>query len=311
MSDPLSDVLSLLRVESTRSTRLEARGPWALSFPAHHHIVFGAVLEGGMILTLSDGAEPVTLAAGDCYLLTRGRPYRMGNGARVRAESGRAVFEQRLGDDGVVRYGEGPLGLVWAGGSFRLEAESGDFLLNFLPPIIHLPSGTIDGSPLRAAYGLIRAETADRKPGASAIAGSIANIFVVQMLRAFLERSDRPSGWLGAMSDQRIGRALIAIHRDYARPWTVEQLAGPWPRIIAHRLCRAFPDARRRGTAGISVGMAHGGGQGRDPERRASLGCRREDRLLLRRRVQCRLQARDRPEPGEISPSLRPITQGC
>jgi AraC-like DNA-binding protein len=226
MSDPLSDVLSLLRVESTRSTRLEARGPWALSFPAHHHIVFGAVLEGGMILTLGDGAGAVTLAAGDCYLLTRGRPYRMGNGARVRAESGRAVFEQRVGDDGVVRYGEGPLGLVWAGGSFRLEAESGDFLLNFLPPIIHLPSGSIDGSPLRAAYGLIRAETANRKPGASAIAGSIANIFMVQMLRAFLERSGRPSGWLGAVSDQRIGRALIAIHRDYARPWTVEQLAA-------------------------------------------------------------------------------------
>lgn len=226
MSDPLSEVLSLLRVESARSNRLEARGPWALTFPAHHHIVFGAVIDGGMTLTTGDHPEAVRLAAGDCYLLTRGQPYRMGSGGRVRAESGRTVFGQREDGDGVVRYGDGAVGVVWAGGSFRLDAESGDFLLNFLPPIIHLPSGSIDGSPLRAAYGLIRAETANRKPGAGAIAGSIANIFLVQMLRAYLERSDRPSGWLGAISDPRIGRALIAIHREYARHWTVEQLAG-------------------------------------------------------------------------------------
>lgn len=226
MSDPLSDVLSLLRVESTRAIRLEARGRWALTFPAHHHIVFGAVIEGGMSLTFADGTEPVTLAAGDCYLLTRGQPYRMGSGARVRADSGPAVFAPPLSDDGVVRYGSGELGLVWAGGSFRLDADSGDVLLQVLPPIIHLPSGSIDGSPLRAAYGLLRAETADRKPGAGAIAGSIANIFLVQMLRAHLARVERPRGWLGALADPRIGRALIAMHRDYARPWTVAELAS-------------------------------------------------------------------------------------
>jgi len=33
-------------------------------------------------------------------------------------------------------------------------------------------------------------------------------------------------GWLGALSDPRLGRALRAIHDDIARPWTVAQLAA-------------------------------------------------------------------------------------
>ncbi len=33
-------------------------------------------------------------------------------------------------------------------------------------------------------------------------------------------------GWLGALSDRRLGRVLRVIHGDIAQPWTVAQLAG-------------------------------------------------------------------------------------
>jgi AraC-like DNA-binding protein len=33
-------------------------------------------------------------------------------------------------------------------------------------------------------------------------------------------------GWLGALQDPRIGRAIALIHRDPSRPWTVASLAA-------------------------------------------------------------------------------------
>lgn len=44
--DPLSDILSLLKVEAILTARMEARGPWAMRFPSYKHIKFGTVLEG-------------------------------------------------------------------------------------------------------------------------------------------------------------------------------------------------------------------------------------------------------------------------
>jgi AraC-like DNA-binding protein len=225
MIDPLSDVLSLLRIDSALSARLEGRGSWSLAFPAYHQVLFGTVVEGSMFLMVDDPSTPIELHAGDCYLLTRGQSYRLANHPDTPAQNGRRVFDAR-GPDGIVRCGGGALNLIWAGGSFRLDDDSSDLLLDLLPPIINLPAGSVDHAPLRTALQLIAAETANTQPGAGAIAGSLANLVLVQMLRVYLKGTTRPPGWLGAIADDHIGNALAAVHKDYARHWTVEDLAN-------------------------------------------------------------------------------------
>jgi transcriptional regulator GlxA family with amidase domain len=37
--------------------------------------------------------------------------------------------------------------------------------------------------------------------------------------------SRKQTGWLGALRDQQIGRAIALVHRDPARNWTVASLA--------------------------------------------------------------------------------------
>ena len=47
-----------------------------------------------------------------------------------------------------------------------------------------------------------------------------------QTIRSWLERNeDRRPGWLGALSDSDIGRALVLIHHRAEEPWTVVSLA--------------------------------------------------------------------------------------
>ncbi|MDB5620070.1 AraC family transcriptional regulator [Tardiphaga sp.] len=226
MTDPLSGVLSLLRFDSALSARLEVRGNYSFLFPESHRIVFGTCIEGSMYLFLDGSPTPVQLHAGDCYLLTRVHQYRIASSLEATKELSRQEVDAIRQREGIVRCGEGKISLVWAGGSFTLNDESGDLLLDLLPPVIHLPAGSVDRGPLRAVFDLINAETAEVQPGANAIAGSFANIVLVQILRVYLKNTLRPPGWLGAIADPQIGRALAAMHKDYARHWTVEDLAS-------------------------------------------------------------------------------------
>lgn len=58
------------------------------------------------------------------------------------------------------------------------------------------------------------------------MADSIANIVLVNILRAHLAASPRSAGWPGALSVPRIGSAPGMVHEEIARRWKVEELAS-------------------------------------------------------------------------------------
>lgn len=50
---------------------------------------------------------------------------------------------------------------------------------------------------------------------------------LVQALRAYVsEYGDGSAGWIGALSDPQIGKALTLMHGDVAHGWTVGELAS-------------------------------------------------------------------------------------
>ena len=76
--DPLSDVLSLLKPRNYLSAGLEAGGDWAIQFPDQQAAIkCGAVVSGRCWLSVEGVADAVRLDAGDCFLLPRGRPFRL------------------------------------------------------------------------------------------------------------------------------------------------------------------------------------------------------------------------------------------
>jgi AraC-like DNA-binding protein len=49
---------------------------------------------------------------------------------------------------------------------------------------------------------------------------------VIQAIRAWIEQDPAAqTGWLGALRDRQLGRAITLIHREPARAWTVANLA--------------------------------------------------------------------------------------
>lgn len=227
--DPLSDVLSMLQVGSTLSSRLEAHGRWAFRYPAYaSHIKLGSVLAGRLQLQLA-GAAPVLMAEGDFYLLTNGQPFSAASvpPGGVEQEAGPAYRDHR-GADGVVRFGDPADGarVVLANGRFTFEGEIGELLLRHLPPLIHLRAADDGTEPLAGLLDLLRWEAGDARPGAVIAKANLAGLVLVQALRVYLATTPQPQGWLGAMGDARIGAALAALHGDLAGRWTVDSLAA-------------------------------------------------------------------------------------
>jgi AraC-like DNA-binding protein len=224
--DPLSDVLSMLKVSSALSTRFEGRSDWAFQFPGYAaQIKFGGVLAGRFWLSMKGMKAPVLLETGDFYLLTNGQPFRIGSDPDVPAQDVEA-FRAHREEDGVVRIGsEGAL-VSLASGSFVFDGEVSELLLRHVPPFIHLRASDPSTRPLAGLLDLLRWEVDATRPGALVASESLAALVLVQALRVFLSHAPQPEGWLGAMTDARVGGALSAMHGNLAQRWTVESLAS-------------------------------------------------------------------------------------
>lgn len=225
--DALSDVLSTLRVSSVLSSRFEGRGSWALRFPAYRHVKFGGVLSGRFYLWVV-GDEPVTLEEGDFYLLTNGQPFCLASQLSCLPGDGVATVRGKRGEDGVVRHycdGDGaPVSL--AGGRFTFENDVSDLLLRHLPPLIHLRAADVGSRALADVLSLLRLESSGLHLGGEVARSGLAALALVHVLRAYLGTVPQPTGWLGALSDSKVGRALSAMHAQPGARWTVASLAS-------------------------------------------------------------------------------------
>src|ERR1700755_1140751 len=91
--DPLTDVVAMLDAKVAESSRFEASGPWSLYIPGYRHVKVGAILSGQNWLMTGD-SEPIQLKAGDCYLLSSGRPFQAASDPRLEPRNGKALFEE-------------------------------------------------------------------------------------------------------------------------------------------------------------------------------------------------------------------------
>jgi AraC-like DNA-binding protein len=110
------------------------------------------------------------------------------------------------------------------GSHFALAGPQAEILLGMLPPIVHM-RGETERETLRWAFERMRQELTELKPGGILVAQQLASMIFIQALRFHLNENSGV-GWLFALSDQRLGEAIKAIHREPSRRWTVGTLAA-------------------------------------------------------------------------------------
>lgn len=221
--DPLSDVLSLLKLQSYVSSGFDAAGDWSIGFSAHDGIKFYAVMSGRCWLCV-EGLAPLLVGPGDCFLLPRGRPFRIASDPALAPVDAYSVL--RPVRDGGVNVCNGGGEFFSVGGHFALAGEQAGVLLGMLPTIIHVRDEA-DRAVMRWCMDRMRRELREPQPGGFLVAQQLATMMLVQALRLHLaEGPGGGVGWLFALADRQMAAAIGAMHADPAHRWTLQELAA-------------------------------------------------------------------------------------
>ncbi|TGT53452.1 AraC family transcriptional regulator [Mesorhizobium sp. M00.F.Ca.ET.170.01.1.1] len=222
ISDPFSEVLAALGARSVRGTGLEAAGDWALSFDGRGRLKFIAIIHGRCWLLLPDHA-PKLLTEGDVVLISNTR-YTVASSPEVEPIDGMPLYASPGHD--FVRIGAGDETAMMGGGSSFADG-GGAFVLNALPTFLYVDRNSPTAGAVKRTLESLKMEAGGMDLGSSLIAERLAEILVVAAVRAFVAASPTTSvGWITALADRRIGKALRLLHSDVARRWTAPMLAS-------------------------------------------------------------------------------------
>ena len=215
-------MLSLLKPRTYAAGGFGSAGDSSISFPEHDGIKCYAMVFGEIWLVVAGVPKPVRLKTGDCFLLPRGCPFHLTTDLGLEPVDYRTFLASRLeagaaSDDGT--------GSFIVGGHFALGGGPAEVLLGVLPPIVHIRKET-DKAALRWSMERMMQELRDPAPGSVLVLQHLAQMMLVQALRAHLaEGVGGGVGWLFALADKQMGAAINAMHADPSYRWTLQDLA--------------------------------------------------------------------------------------
>jgi AraC-like DNA-binding protein len=227
--DPLGEVLHSLRMDSSLYTRSEFTAPWGLALPPFpEHLMLHVVTAGGAWLEL-EGHQPRELRPGDLALVPHGRGHRLvsqpGAAAAELFDLPREQVSERYE---IVRHGGGGPATTMICGVVRFHHPTARELVKLLPGMIVVDGGA--AHPMVWVHSTLRfltEEARELRPGGETVITRLADILVIQAIRSWVAgEPDAQTGWLRALRDPQIGRAISLIHRQPARSWTLASLAA-------------------------------------------------------------------------------------
>ncbi|MDT2022359.1 AraC family transcriptional regulator [Methylocella sp. CPCC 101449] len=219
MTDPLSQVIELLRPRAVFSKGISGAGRWGVRYSAFDQPGFCAVIEGRCRLAV-DGEEPISLEAGDFVLLPATPAFTMSSFDTVSPRSIDPKVAPAPTEE--VRHGrpDGPPDVRLLGGYFVFDSPDAALLVSLLPVIVHVR----DAQRLSVLVRLVGEEAAAQQAGRNLVLTRLVEVLLVEALRA-TQGKKAPPGLLRGLADARIAIAIRRMHGDPEQAWTVEKLA--------------------------------------------------------------------------------------
>jgi AraC-like DNA-binding protein len=211
--DLLSDVLRSLRLRAQIIRQGRYCGDWALDARGATGTIFHLIGRGQAWVHREGGREPLAVRGGDLVMFPHADWHQVSSTARCRPG-------MRL-----VTNGDGPFTTVLCA---HVQFDSGEAnpVLQSLPSVIVVRSEDSETSAeLHALARLMLVEYEAGATGRQGVLDRLAEVMFVMVLRHHMQQAHTPRGLLAALRDERIARALTALHRAPGDCWRVDTLA--------------------------------------------------------------------------------------
>lgn len=233
--DPLSDVLRAVRLNGAYFYQVEAATPWAVSaprapdltprvLPESEHLISYHILTSGACWASVDGETPVLMQAGDAVVFPQGDSHTLSStNQRTRGGAPPEVGPARHRE--TLRVGPGsPSDTTFVCGFLGCDARPYNPLLASLPRML-VVNGVAGGWLSHFPRHVVEESRGDRV-GSGTLLTRLAELMFLEVLRAHYEQlGPQHTGWLAGLKDPVVGAALVLMHEQPSRQWTIAELA--------------------------------------------------------------------------------------
>ena len=226
--DPLGEALHFLRMTGSFYCRSELTAPWGMHLPPMPGCLWFHIVMSGRGWLEVDGAPSRLLHPGELALVPHGAGHRLLSESGVPTPGIMDLDREQVSDRyEILRHGQGgePTGMIC--GAVTFDHPAAHNLVRLLPRLMYVEAmGPLQSEWMQSTLRLMAAEARVLRPGGETVITRLADILIIQAIRSWIETDPAAQmGWLGALRDPHIGRAIALIHRDPARDWTVAALA--------------------------------------------------------------------------------------
>ncbi len=227
-TDPLGETLHLLRLTGTLYCRSELTAPWGVDLPPFDGCMMFHIVTAGRCWLEVKGDEPRLLQQGSLALVPHGNGHRIRSSPTAEAVPLFDIPVEQVSDRyEIMRYGgAGDLTHLTCG-VVRFDHVAAQQLIALLPKVLQIDTWDDDeGSWLQSTLRFISREAKELRPGGETVITHLADILIIQAIRSWIDSArEADRGWLAALRDDQVGRAIAAIHREPEKDWTVALLA--------------------------------------------------------------------------------------
>jgi AraC-like DNA-binding protein len=243
--DALSDVLSAVRLTGAVFLEMQMRENWSyLTAPARaiaevimpeadHVISYHLLLSGQCYARLPEG-EPVKLRAGEVVMFPGGDRHILATGSRsglrmqptdISGESLHLMLKR--GEVTPLREGKTGDATRIVCGFLACEGRMADPILQSLPRMLRVNlRGSGTAAWVQSSIQFSMAQSAAQRPGSAMVLARLSEVLFAEAVRQYMDNvPEAQAGWLGALRDRHVGRALALLHERPTTAWTLERLS--------------------------------------------------------------------------------------
>lgn len=218
MTDPLSEIVTLLRPEAAFSKISSTAGPWRVRSLPNGQPFYGVILEGTCRVDVA-GREPLMLQAGDFLLIPAGRGFAVSS-PQPPPEDVESVPTMLPGGEYRLGRPDGPPNGRMLVGYCTFGSPDAALLVSLLPELVHVRGE----HRLSTLVQLVIEESRAQRPAREVILSRLLEVLLIEALRSTTGTA-ASAGLLRGLADTRLAAAIRRMHESPTHAWTVTQLA--------------------------------------------------------------------------------------